>query len=45
VNRLDTDLELLNIVEGVKDAEDVDTILLCLVAEVINRVIREARIC
>lgn len=41
---LDTDLELVDIVEGVEDTEDVDTVLLCLLAEVVDGIVRQRRV-
>lgn len=42
---LHTDLELVDVVQGVKDTEDIDTILLGLLTEVVDGVIREACRC
>src|ERR1700753_3273542 len=38
---LDTDFELFNVIESIKDTENINTILLCLFAEVINGIIRK----
>ncbi|KAI6766708.1 hypothetical protein HG531_011930 [Fusarium graminearum] len=40
LHRFDTDFELINIVKSIEDTEDVDTVLLSLVNEVINGVVR-----
>lgn len=39
MNSLDTDLELVNVVEGVKDTEDVNTVLLGLLDKVLNSIV------
>ena len=43
-NSLDTNLELLDIVESIEDTEDIDTILLGLLAEVEDGVVRKRRV-
>lgn len=39
---LDSNFKLVDVVEGVKDAEDVDTILLGLLAKMVDGVVRES---
>ena len=41
---LDTNLELRNIVESIEDTEDINTVLLCLLAEVVDGIVRERRV-
>ena len=41
MNSFDSNLELVDIVQGIKDTEDIDTVLLGLVDEVIDGVIRQ----
>lgn len=44
VDSLDTDFELVNVVEGVEDTEDIDTVLLSLSNEVVNSVVGQGRV-
>ena len=41
---LDSNLELLHVVEGIKDAEDIHAALLCLLAEVGNGIVGQRRV-
>jgi hypothetical protein len=42
---LDTNLELVNVIQSVKDTENVDTVLLGLFAEVVNGIVGETIKC
>lgn len=42
-NSLHTNLQLSNIVKGIENTEDINTILLGLLAEVIDGIVRETR--
>ena len=44
VDGLDANLELVNVVKGIKDSEDVDTVLLSLLDKMLDGVVGEGRV-
>ncbi len=44
VDSLDTNLELVNVVQGVKDTENIDTVLLGLLDELVDGIVGEGRV-
>ena len=42
LNGLDADFKLINVIECVEDAENVDTVFLCILAEVIDGIVRQS---
>ena len=44
VNCLDTDLKLVDVVEGIEDTEDIDTASLCLLTEMVDGVVGKGRV-
>lgn len=42
LNSFDADLKLIDVIERIEDTEDVDTVFLCILAEVVDGIIRKS---